>query len=71
MGDAGAPSPLFSMPFPALWGKESPKENFVFFGSLGGLEPIRKGSEFFATFFQKKLRRGLFLAEGYTGEGEC
>ena len=50
-----SPEGLFVLPF-RVCGEGITKGNLVSLGSLGGLEPIRKGSKFFATFFQKKLR---------------
>ena len=40
------------LPFRVCW-EGITKGNPVSLGSLGGLEPIRKGSKFFATFFKK------------------
>lgn len=47
------PERLFILPEGAR-GERITKGNIVSLGSLGGLEPIRKGSKFFVTFFQKK-----------------
>ena len=51
-------------------GERITKGNIVPLSSLEGSGTMRKVPEFFATFFQKKLGRGLFFAEKHLGVGE-